>query len=550
MRSTWMIIKSLRIHLIVGAVISIPCGLFWGALANMEPGDPFFRNSFLVSAVLLCVGSAVVFAGQVPRRLSLYPFPVSPRQQAWIPMGLAAFFWLVGTLVYLVLISLGALAARVAVSVWMAQIMAPVYVLPLTALLCSLLQGALFYRLRPLSFFILMIMVSQMNPNFNREYLAWHQFGWPIILLLALLLFFAAPRVLAATDHSCLNINRNRGAEPQSKSSEYLSKPFPAVLFTETVGYIFIVMMFAIAAFVFARTVWLAYLHTSRIEWPFWTVLFAIIPASLVFAKMAFFDYLRVRASGFGPGASVVLLAMRITVVPAPLTRFFGVRSGNPIRCKKCGQRMFVWQPDCRHCGAGTVTRPDLWSGVSTDKETQSLDKPKKLIEMTVYGWAGFFGHLILVAYLVGAAVFSYNADFTSADVNISLGYMPQTVNRDQVIADIRKTLESESIPWLESVWPAEAGRGRYPRRYNIDLYVDTPDRIRFRFLCPRWECADIMAQELTEDMIKRLQYKYLLVPKPVDSHNALFLGVFGVPRLDRRVEWHPLDRTKIRAKD
>ncbi len=95
---------------------------------------------------------------------------------------------------------------------------------------------------------------------------------------------------------------------------------------------------------------WLAY-QTWRGYILFWVIL------TIVVVQIARAFYRQHRASGFGEWVSVLLIAMRFTVVLDPLARGMGVRQGSLKPCARCGGFRFAWAP-WPHCAGETGARP------------------------------------------------------------------------------------------------------------------------------------------------------------------------------------------------
>lgn len=520
MKSTWLLLWSLRRHFFGGLLIELIIGSVVGQ--DLTPKD--VRDSYFVILGPLLYAYLAVLLTRFPRRLYIVPFPVSVRQQAWILMAYVAILWLGGIAGATAGILYAVAAYRLPISVLGAFFLLVVHLLPVVIFLISMAQTKLLYHVWVAVCVLPMLSTAaekapSLGPAMAGLYSAW----WPLILGMGVFDISIAPVMKAASDRANPLLDALFTPSQRTKT-EVVSRPVSLALLAETGVNLSTLAILVAFAFLMALSAEesIAKGHYMNIG----VIAVFLVAMTLFMPGVIRADYGRIRASGFGFGASIGLLLMRSTIVLFPASRFLGVRQGAMVRCERCGQWMFVWAPECARCAS-----------------QQAGEKGQSSAEYRRPVWGSFLGSARLVPhgmvlFYMGMFIFlTYKLEINSHEACIYTNNLPATVSQPDFVREVRRVTTSQSMAdWLQSLSADTAMKGRIPDTFKIDAGYLNDGLIIFTIVTPLSEKPGDLPKLLMERVREKLDAPKHVFQVGVDHFTSRQFLKFGP--FDQQVHW------------
>lgn len=516
MNSAWLLIKSLRWTLLVCAILMWTGAFVFGMMVENNENEIVTSHQ---AAVFFGFFIMFVVMKGLEQETYTTAYPIRIYQRVWLSMGIQGVLLLLIWLGDATSILLSPSSMESAAPDSTAKIWATLQIIPVVVLFICLIQGP--FLARGLLFGVLscVALLLEFNPVSDIWSGQWYGVFLLHVIGLSIVLFFLAPFTAAAIDQTryylfCQNRDQMKYLMP-------MIRPWRTIVIIDTIINIGIIAV----AGILGRAFWVSspkpFIAIS--DEPFGVIVHGILFlfAAFLWIRFVFKAYQRTAASGFRGASLLTLWMMQVTFVLEPITRLFGVKSGHVRRCDKCGAMMFVWQRQCSHCI------------LAADVQQERVPLKARIKTFVPY---------ILRIYLVLMALIimskNYNIEVKCATQGISLQNTSNPLLCDQVTADLRATIESETIPWLRSIESEAIQSKRFPRRYDIHIDLSDQGTVYISCLCPYWESSEELTQTIAQDIVRRLQNRYSLRVGEMRADHRTFFGLWNAPSLHHSIRW------------
>jgi hypothetical protein len=540
MNSTWLLIKTQRRGLVVGMSICFLV-LFFTSFYDEEN---VFRRAVTIHAIsLIATLIAGCFAGFHTALFKL-PTPVSYRQLGWVPTFCLGALWLscfAGTFVGIVVLT-RFYTPRGDLQQWTSFFVSMFKLVPLSFAAFAVFDRLIRYmgsRAAVFGFFAFLFFQMSRHPDFE-PFLVGLQLAWPICLPLAVFFIYEAPIHIRSMDHPDRAQVGAFTGYTRMPGSPYRT---PAVkIWADTL------MAFMPVPFV----IWIV-----RSLGPIMDVFMTgfVLNLNIAIFSISILIILReiwrnAQAGGFGKEKTALIIAMKCSMVFAPVAWAFGAKRGFVASCDQCQLNKFVWATRCPHCGhmnQGTLLRqaPTMPWKRKKEKSYEPFQVSSRYFSRMTYRFLipfqmGIFSMLSQGEFQAEYFAFTVEAKNLEASESDSSGQAKRVEMVEEVKAyfdNIENTRE-----WLNGNDPIPL-----PHRYRIEVLESNRESGDIGFLVYlvwlKWDRTEGMGDRIQTRMVDELPdfpMTSLTVSEP--DRKSIFTNRFTLSStLDEGVHWRIL---------
>jgi len=491
MRSTYLLLKVFRRR--IGICLFIEFVLvFLIAAADIRSNRPeqaleVFGIAFLIAFVL---SMFISFRS----RLSSWPFPVSTRQRAWLPMLAFGLIWTVGCLAILFAILYCGIGPSGTVQLILSMIArVPFYVL-------GFLFISRIWRARPhfMSFGVFMVIAAnQTNAAWYQTLASTYALWWPAVLGAIAFYIYEAPIQLARQDRQCSGPGNNPIASRMGDLTVTCRRDAVTWIADTVEGAMFLCLI--IGFLLSLLPLWNPNSFQKLLSLPLLSMVFPLV---FVFWLVIAFksQYQCAAASGFGPVSAFWVSLMQMTIVLIPLAQTLGAKKGVVAQCDQCRTEKFLWAlrcPHCGHVGAGTIANKRL-ARLAKGKSPLRHGRMRLLV-------GAFIPFQIFLMFGVFGA--TGGRPFVTHTVYLTLHDNQGQQSQDAAVARIQALFEDKAYleDWLDACAEIDQLDPHPPERFRLTVTQRASGFIWVHSSSLRWDPADalpgLLGQRLAEEV-------------------------------------------------
>jgi hypothetical protein len=479
MRSSYLLLKVFRRRIGICLFIEFVLIFLMAAddirLNRPERALDAFGFAFVIAFVL----SLFI---QFKTRLSTWPFPVSTRQRAWLPMLAFGLIWAMGCLAILLVILYRGIGPSSTVELILSMIARlPLYVV-------GFLFVSRIWRARPhfLGFAGFMYFgANEVNAAGYQALASTYALWWPAVLGAIAFYIYEAPIQLGRQDRLCAGPSNNPIAFRMGDLAVTCRRDLVTWIADTVEGAMFLCLI--IASLFRFLPLWIPNSFDDLLS-PLSMI--TLVPLMLAVWLIAVFrsQYKCVLASGLNPASAFWLSLMQMSIVLAPLAQTLGAKKGVVARCAQCGTEKFLWAlhcPHCAHAGAGTIANKRL-ARFAQGKSPL----PRGRMRLLVGAFVPF--QIFLMFGLFGAAG---GKPFVTHAVYLSFGGNQDQQSKDAAVTRIQTLVEDRAFleDWLDSPTDNAQFSPHHPQRFRLDVELSDSGLIWVRSYGLRWDPADTL---------------------------------------------------------
>jgi len=492
MSAFWLLVKSQRRGLIVGSSICFLVPFLF--IFSVDPSK--FESAVAIHLALLAATLVVGSLAKFHTHLFKMPYPVTVRELAWVPTFCLAALWVFGTLgTYVgIVVRSNFFETQEYIEHWMPFYFTVIKLMPLSFVAFAMVDRMIrTFGTRAFGFaffFYFGFMLSRL-PGFE-DLIMGLVWGSPFVIALGIFYIYEAPIHIASMEYP---VDVNLGAVTAFTHSPGAPTRAPFVkICADTL------MLLSALPFL----VWSINFIIS-IGDP--DALVGILGIYMAFMSFSFFyvgreGWRNANAHGFSPNKTVLLIALKFSLLFMPVAWALGAKRGSVASCEECRKHKFIWAARCPHCddaNRGALLSPYglKLPGTRTKVVAQQPKKP----------WSGYSSRAMFRFMVpVQLAIFSMlgHGQYQMESVSFHLN---DEENRTQSLLD-EETLMAyfegiENVQeWLDGDDPFDL-----PHRYRIDV-TPTPKRngthyFSVRVIWLKWETSTGIKERIQERVVE-----------------------------------------------
>jgi ribosomal protein L32 len=547
--------------LVSGVLLLIPIDVLdeFVASARDDVGLSLGFHIMYLSAVLAVL---LTWGMKMHQRLHELPFPVTPRQMAYVPLAVAILLWALGLGCATGILITGSAAKGFALADWFQFWRHALRAVPITAAILLASLVAIGGRSQ-ITFFLWYLPILPMH--YRPESMPWarsvvedYPLWWPALVIVSLFLFFAMPRhmaemrrvFVARTVGPFTMAVRNWGAPIRLRTSSVLAQCCAGTY------------LLAVGVFFFGSSA----SPTERPGQGVLAVTFVFLPtACFVMGSVLMILAWPLQfalANSLKPGGLAIGIAMRVAAFEDSwgLTR----RASGPTLdvCPQCHKHVFVWHRACPHCGQAQPVIRDIGPAPESQPFVRGRGWIARLaagagIPILIVFFAWSLGWSFVIARMLPTVLtlqadtvdtetldkldFFTSGPFTHDYVTLNLGQVAAGEERDKALKQIREILMAEPKPfgWVRELKKANGASGTVPAKFRIEAVRADDEHLVILALGLRWDRPEALGEGLAEYLVRQLgsEFPIELDPDyPYSRESPPYLECASF--LDNRVHW------------
>jgi len=495
MTSTWLLVKTQRRGLMVGASICFVIQFLLGF--ELDPTRP--KELFEYPAIALMFAMLVNGFAGFHTNLFKLPFPITNRQLAWVPSICMAITWLSGyvgifSAIFIRLIVDG---RSTSLEQWVPLIFGFAALFPVGFLCFVLYDRAMrFLGMSAVGFASITMVVAPLDSDRDVErFFAMNETMWPFFFVSGLIILLTAPADVRSLDFPSKIKTGLMDTQARTKNAPIRTTGLKALSDVLT-ALVIIPMMF----YYFDN---LSFLRHEEDFLDFFTLLFA---GGVVY--WVFITWRVTCANGFSHEKTMLLFLMKCTLVLIPVAWWLGAKRGAVATCEECGRRKFMWAEKCPNC---QHENPGVYLGLTPSmpftKRRTAVAGPRRVSTRMFY-------RVMLPIWLIVLCTFGMEATFDSAEFTIHLkedanqevvrGLFNAKVNSSNYNPAPETVRLKEALNDVEdaSSWVHEQHRIGVPEKFRIE-FDEYADRVKVKTYSLLWEHGDWTATRIRDRVLE-----------------------------------------------